>query len=94
MTKFVNPVSIICATIVNTLHSQIIALLIKKGKKIFHWLVWLSGLSAVLRTKGSLVQFPVRAYAWAAGWVPSRGRERGNRTLMFLSLSSPLSKNK
>ena len=27
------------------------------------WLVWLSGLSAGLRTKGSLVQFPVRAHA-------------------------------
>ena len=30
------------------------------------WLVWLSGLSASLRTKGSLVQFPVRAHAWVA----------------------------
>ena len=27
-------------------------------------LVWLSGLSAGLQTKGSLVQFPVRARAW------------------------------
>ena len=51
-----------------------------------------------LRTKGSPVQFPVRAHAWAAGQVPSRGRVRSNHTLMFLSLSfsfsSPLSKNK
>ena len=27
------------------------------------WLVWLSGLSARLRTEGSLVGFPVRAHA-------------------------------
>ena len=60
------------------------------------WLVWLSGLSAGLRTKGSLVQFPVRTHAWVWGQVPSRGRTRGNQTLMFLSLSPslPLSKSK
>ena len=61
------------------------------------WLVWLSGLSASLQTKGSPVQFPVRAHAWVVGQVPSRGRARGNRW-MFLSLSfslpSPLSENK
>ena len=50
------------------------------------WLVWLSGLSAGLWTKGSLVQFPVRV----AGQVPSRGHSRGNHTLMFLSLSFSL----
>ena len=53
------------------------------------WLVWLSGLSADLRTTGLLVQFPVGAYAWVAGQVPSGERVRGNHTLMFLSLSSP-----
>ena len=62
------------------------------------WLVWLSGLSTGLRSKRSLVQFPVRAHAWGAGQVPDRGNMRGNHTLMFLSLSfslpSPLSKNK
>ena len=62
------------------------------------WLVWLSGLSAGLRTKRSPVRFPVRAHAWVVGQVPSRGHTRGNHTLMFLSLSfslpSPLSKNK
>ena len=61
-------------------------------------LVWVSGLSAGLRTKGSPVRFPVRAHAWVAGPVPSRGHTRGNHTLMFLPLSfyllSPLSKNK
>ena len=36
------------------------------------WLVWLNGLSASLRTKVSLVQFPVRAHAWVAGQVPGR----------------------
>ena len=62
------------------------------------WLVWLSGLSAGLQNKGSLVRFPVRAHAWVAGQVPSGGRTRGNHTLMFLSLffslPSPPSKNK
>ena len=50
-----------------------------------------------LRTKESLVQFPVRAHAWVVGQVPSREYARGNHTLMFLSFSSfpsPLSKNK
>ena len=36
------------------------------------------------------VQFPVRAHVWVAGQVPSRGRMRGNHTLMFLSLSPSL----
>ena len=53
------------------------------------WLVWLSGLSASLRTKGSPLRFPVRAHAWVAGQVPSGGCMRGNHTLMFLSLSFP-----
>ena len=64
------------------------------GKKITPWLVWLNGLSVGLRSKGSLVQFPVGAHAWVAGQVPSRGRARSNHTLMFLSLPSPISKNK
>ena len=51
------------------------------------WLVWFSGLSAGLRSKGSSVRFPVRAHAWVSGQVPSWGHERGNHTLMFLSLS-------
>ena len=35
------------------------------------WLVWLSGLSTSLRTKGSPVQFKVRAHAWVAAQVTS-----------------------
>ena len=62
------------------------------------WLVWLRGLSAGLRTKGSPVQFPVRAHAWVVGQDLSRGHSRDNHTLMFLSLSfsfpSPVSKYK
>ena len=59
------------------------------------WLAWLSGLSSGLGIQGSLVQFPVwAALAWVAGGVPSWGSSRGNHTLMFLSLPSPLSKNK
>ena len=69
-----------------------------KMKIYMTWLVWLSGLSASLRTKGSPVQFLIRAHTWVAGQVSSRGHGRGNHTLMFLSfpfsLSSPLSKNK
>ena len=50
-------------------------------------MVWLSGLSAGLRIKGLLVRFPVRAHAWDVSQVSSRGRAKGNPTLMFLSLS-------
>ena len=50
------------------------------------WLMWLSGLSAGLRSKGWLVRFPVRACAWVAGQVPSKECARGNHTIMFLSL--------
>ena len=50
-------------------------------------LVWLSGLSTSLQTKGSLVWFPVRAHDWVAGQVPSRARD--NHTLMFLILFLP-----
>ena len=44
-----------------------------KRKKLRPCLVWLSGLSAGLRTKGSLVRVPVRVHAWVASQVPSRG---------------------
>ena len=71
--------------------------IINKSTKL-PWVVWLSRLSASLRTKGSLVRFPIRAHAWIAGQVPSWGHMRSNHTLMFLSLSFshpfPLSKNK
>ena len=49
-----------------------------------------SGLSAGLQTKGSLVQFPVRARAWVAGQVAGRWCVRDNHTLMFVSLSPSL----
>ena len=62
------------------------------------WLAWLSRLSAGLKTKRSLVRFPVRAHAWVWGQVPGWGHMRDNHTLMFLSLSfslpSSLSQNK
>ena len=53
------------------------------------WLVWLSGLSGSLRTKGLPVQFLVRADAWVVGQVPSWGHVRGNQSYMDVSL--PLS---
>ena len=50
-------------------------------------LAWLSGLSADLRTKRSLVQFPVRAHAWVVGQVPIWGRERGNPSIFPLHIT-------
>ena len=52
------------------------------------WMVWLSGVSAGFPNKGSLVPLPVRAHAWVAGQVPSRGHKH------LLIFFSPLSKNK
>ena len=54
------------------------------------WLVWLSGLNVGLRTKGSLVRFPIRALVWVVGQVSSRGRARSNHSMMFLCLSPSL----
>ena len=52
--------------------------------------MWLSGLSAQLRSKGSLVGFPVRAHAWVAGRVPRRGaREAPHIGFLSLSFSLP-----
>ena len=56
-----------------------------KNMNILPWLVWLSGLSAGLRTKGLPVRFPVRAHAWVVGQLLSRRCVRGNHTLRFLS---------
>ena len=64
--------------------------MLTKMHKHIPWLVWLSGLSASLWNKGLLVRFPVRALAWVAGQVPSRGHMRDNNTLKFLSLSFSL----
>ena len=59
-------------------------------KEFVPWLVWLSGLSAGLRSQGSPVRFPVRTHAWVAGQVPSKGYMRDHHTLMFLSLAVSL----
>ena len=55
--------------------------------------VWLSGLSACLRTKGSPVQFPDRAHAWVSGQIHGWGGVRGNRSmyLSHIDVSLPLS---
>ena len=63
------------------------------------WLLWLSGLSASLQTKGLPVQFPVRAHAWVAGRLGACERQPIDTCLAhkyfspFLSPSLPL-KNK
>ena len=61
---------------------------------ILPWLVWLSELSAGLRTRGSLVRFQVRSRAWVAGRVPCSGCARGNHTLMSVSLPKSLKKKR
>ena len=55
------------------------------------WLVWISGLSGSLQTKGLPVPFPVKAHDRVVGQVPTRGRSRGYHTLMFLPLPLSLS---
>ena len=42
------------------------------------------------RPENQRVRFPVRAHAWVAGQVPSRGHVRGSHTFIFLSLSFSL----
>ena len=55
------------------------------------WMVWLSGLSTALTTKGLLVRFPVRAHAWIVGQVPQQGAwERQLHSDVFLPLFLPL----
>ena len=73
----------------------------KNGQSGPDWYAWLG---IVLQSERSLVQFPVRAQAWVAVWVPGQGKYRRqpyqcfSLTTMFLSLSSsfpsPLSKDK
>ena len=78
--------------------AQMMGIFVKWKRRQEPWLVWLSGLSAGLWTKGSPVQLPLRAHAWVMDQLPRKGHTRGNHTLLFLSLSfslpSPLSKNK
>ena len=56
------------------------------------WMVWLSRWGVGLQTKGSPVQFPVRAHAWVAGQVPTWGRVRGSQMtfLLHIDVSLPL----
>ena len=73
-----------------TTNTTEIQMFVRNYYKQLPWLVWLSGLSASLQTRGLLVRFPVRAHVWVVGLVPNRGHMRGNHILMFLSLSSSL----
>ena len=72
-----------------SLESSLTPVLCCPQKDVRLWLVWLSGLSAGLRTKGSPVRSPVRAHAWVAGQVPGGRHVTGNHTWMFLSLFLP-----
>ena len=60
--------------------------------------MWLSGLSAGLWTKGSPVQFPVRAHAWLWARFPAGGAGEATTYWCFSPCLSPslppLSKNK
>ena len=69
---------------------KVVYLLLDMKKYFLPWLLWLSGLSIHLQTKGSPVRFPVRAHACVSGQVPSRGRAGGNHILMFPSLTFPI----
>ena len=68
------------------------ALFLITSKIIFFqpWLVWLSGLSSSLQTKGSLVQFPVRAHSYVASQVSSVGGQACERQA-HIDISLPLS---
>ena len=63
-----------------------------KKSGVLPWLVWLSGLSAGLQTKRSLVGFPVRTHTWVVSQVPSWGHSKGNRSmyLLHINVSLPL----
>ena len=76
---------LIVATLVKW-HFSSVVFLPKTHNPVLPQLVWLSGLSTGLQTKGLLVRFPVRAHAWVVGQVPSWEHPRGNQ-LMFPSLS-------
>ena len=54
---------------------------INKKHSLLSWLVWLRGLTAGMRTKGSPVQLSVRAHTWIAGGAPGSGPARGNQSL-------------
>ena len=65
------------------------------SKETFPSLIYvvLSSLGIILQTKRSLVRCVVRAHAWVAGLVPSRGvyeRQQINVSLPSLSPSFPL----
>ena len=59
-------------------------------KKLWPWLVWLSGLNASLQTERSPVQFPVRARAWITDQVLSWGCARGNWSIFLLHIDVSL----
>ena len=60
--------------------------LLHQKKLVQPWLVWLSGLSDVLQTKGLPVRFPVRVDAWVAVQAPIWGHVRGNKPHIDVSL--------
>ena len=63
-----------------------------KKRLFLPWLVWLSGLSTGLQTKGSLVWFPAGAHAWVTrAWSPVEGAwEPSTHWCSSPSLSSTL----
>ena len=55
------------------------------------WLLWLSGLSTGLGTRGLPVPFPVRSQAWVTGLVPNERQPHIDVSLPLFLLPSPLS---
>ena len=72
------------------------SLMLSKNAENEPWLMWLSGLNIGLRTKGSLVRFPVRAIRFQARSSVGGAWEATTHWCFSLSFSflSPLSKNK
>ena len=56
-------------------------------QELWPWLVWLSGLSADLQTKGCCFDSLSGHMPWLQVRSPVRGHMRGNHPLIFLSLS-------
>ena len=59
----------------------------QRGKSLAGLAQWIECWTVKQKVTGLI---PVRAHAWVAGQVPSRGCERSNHTLMFPFLSASL----
>ena len=68
---FIPPQTCVCARVYT--RARRLSCRVSHQKWLLPWLLWLSGWSAGLRTKRSLVGFPVRAHAWLRARSPVGG---------------------